>query len=237
MSIITIRCRLVAGVKQQIDKKSIKNFSAEDRALLQKLLDDKSQTDRDNPKEKEKEKEKEKIFLAQSSEDVRQHLWQLFLISSALIDELLDRLSQHKDFQIWQQQGNLPDDVLKTCWQELKSSPSYDEKLPSRFFSSIQSTVKIIYASWLSVHRQKQRRLEGLNRLIKIVYSDEDLLDMCQCQFDRLQENAELMLSEIDKEIANSTKSLSRINLLFTKQPELPAEDIIGSIPIVRQVQ
>jgi hypothetical protein len=224
MSIITIRCRLVAGVKQQIDKKSIKNFSAEDQILLQKLLDDKAQLDQDNPKEKEKEK----IFLAQSSEDVRQHLWQLFLISSALIDELLDRLSQHKDFQIWQQQGNLPDDVLKTCWQELKSSPSYDEKLPSRFFSSIQSNVKIIYASWLSVHRQKQRRLEGLNRLIKIVYSDEDLLDMCQCQFDRLQENAELMLSEIDKEIANSTKSPSRINLLFTKQPELPEEDIIG---------
>jgi hypothetical protein len=53
MSIITIRCRLVAGVKQQIDKKSIKNFSAEDRVLLQKLLDDKSHADRDNPKDKE----------------------------------------------------------------------------------------------------------------------------------------------------------------------------------------
>jgi hypothetical protein len=111
MSIITIRCRLVAGVKQQIDKKSLKNFNAEDRALLQKLLDDKFQADRNNPKDKEK------IFLAQSGEDVRQNLWQLFLISSALIDELLDRLSQHENFQVWQQQGELPDDVLKTCWQ------------------------------------------------------------------------------------------------------------------------
>ena len=117
MSIITIRCRLVAGVKQQIDKKSIKNFSKEDRILLQKLLDDKSHADRENPKDKEK------IFLAQSSEDVRQNLWQLFLISSGLIDELLDRLSQHPNFQTWQQQGNLPDDELKACWLDLKSSP------------------------------------------------------------------------------------------------------------------
>ncbi len=36
------------------------------------------------------------------------------------------------------------------------------------------------------------------------------------------------MLSEIDKEIANSEKALSRINLLFTKHAELPEEDIIG---------
>jgi hypothetical protein len=226
MSIITIRCRLVAGVKQQIDKKSIKNFSAEDRVLLQKLLDDKSQTDRDKPKEKDKEKEK--IFLAQSSEDVRQHLWQLFLISSALIDELLDRLSQHPNFQTWLQQGNLPDDDLKACWLGLKTSPLYDEKLPGRFFSSVQSMVKTTYASWLALHQQKQRRLNGLNRLTKIVYSDETLLEMCDVSFAQLQANAESMLSKIDKEIANSEKLLSRINLLFTKHGELPEEDIIG---------
>jgi hypothetical protein len=224
MSIITIRCRLVAGVKQQIDKKSIKNFSVEDRVLLQKLLDDKAQTDRDKPKDKGKEK----IFLAQSSEDVRQHLWQLFLISSGLIDELLDRLSQHLNFQTWRQQGNLPDDELKACWLELKTSPLYDEKLPGRFFSSVQSMVKTIYASWLALHQQKQRRLNGLNRLTEIVYSDEALLEMCDLTFEQLQANAESMLAEIDKEIANSEKSLSRINLLFKKHTELPEEDIIG---------
>jgi hypothetical protein len=223
MSIITIRCRLVAGVKQQIDEKSIKNFSAEDRVLLQKLLDDKAQTDRDKPKEKDKEK----IFLAQSSEDVRQHLWQLFLISSGLIDELLDRLSQHPNFQTWLQQGNLPDDDLKACWLGLKTSPLYDEKLPGRFFSSVQSMVKTTYASWLALHQQKQRRLNGLNRLTKIVYSDETLLEMCDVSFAQLQANAESMLAEIDKEIDNSEKLLSRINLLFTKHGELPEEDII----------
>jgi hypothetical protein len=222
MSIITIRCRLVAGVKQQIDQKSLKNFSEEDRVLLQKLLDDQSQTDRD------KSKNKEKIFLAQSSEDVRQTLWQLFLISSGLIDELLDRLSQHPNFQTWQQQGSLPDDELKACWLELKSSPSYDEKLPGRFFSSVQSMVKTIYASWLAVNQQKQRRLNGLNKLTEIVYSDQALIEMCDLTFAQLQANAESMLSEIDKEIANSEKSLSRINLLFKKYTEIPEEDIIS---------
>jgi hypothetical protein len=220
MSIITVRCRLVAGIKQQVDKKSIKNFSEEDRVLLQKLLDDRSQTDRDKPKNKEK------IFLAQSSEDVRQHLWQLFLISSALIDELLDRLSQHPNFQTWLQQGNLPDDELKACWLELKSSTSYDEKLPGRFFSSVQSMVKTIYASWLAVNQQKQRRLNGLNRLTEIVYSDEALFEMCDLTFAQLQANAESTLSEIDREIANSEKSLSRINLLFQKHTEIPEEEI-----------
>ena len=222
MSIITVRCRLVAGIKQQVDKKSIKNFSEEDRVLLQKLLDDQFEIDRDKPKNKEK------IFLAQSSEDVRQNRWQLFLISSALIDELLDRLSQHPNFQTWQQQGNLPDDELKACWLELKSSPSYDEKLPGRFFSSVQSMVKTIYASWLAVNQQKQRRINGLSRLTEIVYSDEALLEICDLTFAQLQANAESMLSEIDKEIASSEKLLSRINLLFKKHAELPEEDIIG---------
>ena len=222
MSIITIRCRLVAGVKQQIGKKSIENFGKEDRALVQKLLDGKSQTDQDNPKDKEK------IFLAQSSEDVRKHLWQLFLTNSVLTDELLDRLSQHPNFQTWQQQGNLPDDELKACWLELKASPLYDAKLPGRFFSSVQSMVKTIYAGWLAVHQQKQRRLNGLNRLTEMVYSDEALLEMCDLTFVQLQEKAESMLSEIDKEIANSEKSLSIINLLFEKYTEIPVEDIIS---------
>jgi hypothetical protein len=200
----------------------LERFSAEDRVLLQKLLDDKSHADRDNPKDKEK------IFLAQSSEDVRQNLWQLFLTSSALIDELLDRLSQHPNFQTWLQQGNLPDDELEACWLELKASPLYDEKLPGRFFSSVQSMVKTTYASWLALHQQKQLTINGLKRLTEIVYSDEALLEMCDLTFAQLQANAELMLAEIDKEIANSEKPLSRINLLFNKHTELPEQDIIS---------
>lgn len=222
MSIITIRCRLVAGIKQQIDKKSIKNFNEEDRALLQKLLDDSQRAKRDNPKNKEK------IFLVRSSEHVRQHLWQLFLTSSALTDELLDRLSTHKNFQTWRQQGKLPTDELKACWLDLKNSPIYDEKLPGRFFSSVHSMVNTIYASWLSLNQKKQRRLDGLKRLTELVYSDEDLLEMCDCQFEQLQAKAESILAEIDKEISDSEKSRSRINLLFQKYPELPDVDILG---------
>ncbi|WP_373546564.1 type V CRISPR-associated protein Cas12k [Chamaesiphon sp.] len=223
MSIITVRCRLVAGVKQQINKKSIENSSAEEQILLQNLLDENKDED---AKVKAKIKKNTFITLAESSEDVRQQLWHFFLTSSSLTDKLLDRLSQHPNFQTWLQQGNLPDDELKACWLELKTSPLYDEKLPGRFFSSVQSMVKIIYASWLALHQQKQRRFDGLNRLTEIVYSDEALLEMCDLTFAQLQENAESMLSEIDKEIANSEKLLSRINLLFTKHAELPEEDI-----------
>ncbi len=222
MSIITIRCRLVAGIKHQIDKKSIENFSGEERDLLQKLLDDRNQVNIDNPKNKEK------IFLAKSSEHVRQHLWQLFLISSALIDELLDRLSKHPNFEIWRQQGELPADELKACWQDLKNSPIYDEKLPGLFFYSVHSTVQTIYASWLALNRKKQRRIEGLKRLTDIVYSDEDLLEICDCQFEQLQAKAESILTDIDKEIAGSDKSLTRINLLFQKYAELPEADILS---------
>jgi SH3-like domain-containing protein len=83
MSIITIRCRLVAGFKQQINKKSIKNFSAEDQILLQNLLNEKIQVELDENKDKEakvKAKIKKTTFitLAKSSEDVRQQLWHFF---------------------------------------------------------------------------------------------------------------------------------------------------------------
>ncbi|WP_310484160.1 hypothetical protein [Chamaesiphon sp. VAR_48_metabat_403] len=149
MSIITIRCRLVAGVKKKIIGKSIKNFSAEEQVLLQNLLNEKIQVELDENKDKDakvKAKIKKNTFitLAESSEDVRKQLWHFFLTSSSLTDELLDRLSQHPNFKTWLQQGNLPDDELKACWLELKTSPLYDEKLPGRFFSSVQSMVKTI---------------------------------------------------------------------------------------------
>jgi hypothetical protein len=222
MSIITVRCRLVAGIKQQINKKSIKNFSDEERALLQKPLDDNIQANLENPKNKEK------IFLAKSSEHVRQNLWQLFLTSSALIDELFDRLSKHENFRTWRQQGELPDDELESCWLDLKNSPIYDKNMPAKFFYSVRSMVENIYASWLALNQTKQLRLDGLNRLTEIVYSDEDLLEMCDCQFEQLQAKAESILAEIDKKISDSEKSRSRINLLFKKYPELPEVDLLG---------
>lgn len=88
--------------------------------------------------------------------------------------------------------------------------------------------VKTTYVSWLALHQQKQRRLDGLNRLTEIVHSDETLLEMCDLTFVQLQANAASMLSKIDKESVNSEKSLSRINILFRKYTELPVEDTIS---------
>ena len=88
--------------------------------------------------------------------------------------------------------------------------------------------VQTIYASWLALNRKKQRRFEGLKRLNDIVYSDEDLLEICDCQFEQLQTNAESILTDIDKEIAGSDKSLTRINLLFQKYTKLPEADILS---------
>ena len=223
MSIITIRCRLVDGVKQKIDNKSIKNFSGRERALLQKLLDNRDRPDAENPENKQ-----EDIFLFESNKRVRQHLWQLFLTHSALIDELLDRLSKHSNFETWRQQGKLPADELKECWLDLKNSPTYDRKLPGRFFSSIHSMVETIYASWLTLNRTKQLRLDGLQRLTEIVHSDEDLLEMCDCQFERLQAEAESIIAQIDREIADSDRARSRINILFQKYTELADVDTLS---------
>ena len=233
MSIITVRCRLVAGVKQKIIGKSIKNFSAEEQILLQSLLDEKIQFELDENKDKDakvKAKIKKNTFitLAESSEDVRQQLWHFFLTSSAMTDELLDRLSKHDSFQTWRQQGKLPDDELKACWLDLKNSPIYDRKLPGRFFSSVHSMVGNIYKSWLALNQAKQLQLDGLKRLVKIAYSDEVLLEMCDCQFEQLQAKAESILALIDREISESEESPSRIKLLFKKYPELPEADILS---------
>ena len=229
MSIITIRCRLVAGVKQQINEKSIKHFSAEEQILLQDLLDEKIQVELDENKDKDaKIKKNTFITLAKSSEDVRQQLWHFFLTSSAMTDELLDRLSKHDNFKNWRQQGKLPDDELKACWLELKDSPIYVKKLPGRFFSSVHSMVENIYKSWLALNQAKQLQLDGLKGLVKIAYSDEVLLEMCDCQFEQLQAKAESILALIDREISDSEASPSRIKLLFKKYPELPEADILS---------
>ena len=145
-----------------------------------------------------------------------------------MTDELLDRLSKHNNFQTWRQHCQLPDEELKACWLELKDSPIYAKKLPGRFFSSVQSMVKNIYASWLALNQAKQLQLDGLKGLVKIAYSDEVLLEMCDCQFEQLQAKAESILALIDREISDSEASPSRIKLLFKKYPELPEADILS---------
>ncbi|MEH2041860.1 hypothetical protein [Nostoc sp.] len=67
-----------------------------------------------------------------ASESVRQELWTLMAnLNTPLINELLEQLGKHPDFENWRQKGKLPTTVVSQLCQSLKTDPRFAGQ-PSR---------------------------------------------------------------------------------------------------------
>ncbi len=96
-----------------------------------------------------------------ASEPARQQLWQLMAESNTpLINELLQQVGQHPDFEQWRHKGKLPAAVVSQLCQPLKTDSRFALQ-PSRFLTSAIHVVEYIYKSWLAVQKRLQQRLEG----------------------------------------------------------------------------
>src|SRR4028119_1988101 len=84
-------------------------------------------------------------------EETLQHLWGLMeKKNTPLINELLEQLGKHPDFETWLQKGKLPTEVVKTLCNSLKTHPCFAGQ-PGRFYSSAIALVDYIYNSWLAL--------------------------------------------------------------------------------------
>ncbi len=61
-----------------------------------------------------------------ASESTRQQLWTLMAeLNTPLINELLQQLSKHPDFEKWRQNGKFPSTVVSQLCQPLKTDPQF----------------------------------------------------------------------------------------------------------------
>ncbi|MEH1850306.1 MAG: type V CRISPR-associated protein Cas12k [Nostoc sp.] len=130
-----------------------------------------------------------------ASESTRQKLWKLMAeLNTPLINELLQQLSKHQDFEKWRQNGKLPSTVVSQLCQPLKTDPSFTGQ-PSRFYLSAIHVVDYIYKSWLAIQKRLQQHLDGKIRWLEMLNSDTELVEMSDCSLEVIRTKAAEILA------------------------------------------
>ncbi|BAY69240.1 type V CRISPR-associated protein Cas12k [Anabaena sp. FACHB-709] len=130
-----------------------------------------------------------------ASESTRQKLWKLMAESNTpLINELLQQLSKHPDFEKWRRNGKLPSTVVSQLCQPLKTDPSFTGQ-PSRFYISAIHIVDYIYKSWLTIQKRLQQQLDGKLRWIEMFNSDVELVEISGFSLEAIRTKASEILA------------------------------------------
>jgi len=92
-----------------------------------------------------------------ASAATRQALWSLMAErNTPLINEILEQMSQHSDFETWRQKGKHPTAVVSQLCQPLKTDARFTGQ-PSRLYTSAVHMADYIYKSWLKIQQHLQR--------------------------------------------------------------------------------
>ena len=131
-----------------------------------------------------------------ATEETRRSLWLLMAEKNTpFIYELLNRVSQHADFETWQRSGSPDSDVLKKLWESYKDE--FPPKAqPGRFYTSAKLTVQYTYESWLASQKKLRLRLDGKQRWLKMLKSDAELVELSECSLDEIQVRATEILAQ-----------------------------------------
>jgi len=131
-----------------------------------------------------------------ATEETRRSLWLLMAEKNTpFIYELINRVSQHADFETWQQSGRLNIDALKQLWESYKDEfPPKSQ--PGRFYTSAKLTVQYMYEAWLALQMKLRLRLNGKQRWVKMLKSDAELVELSECSLDEIQVKANEILAK-----------------------------------------
>jgi hypothetical protein len=118
------------------------------------------------------------------------HLWRLMAEKNTpLINQLLEQLGQHPNFETWLQKGEVPEDTIKTICNSLKTQERFADQ-PGRFYTSAVTLVKEAYKSWFALQQQQQRQIKGKERWLKMLKSDIELQQESQCNLNVIRAKA-----------------------------------------------
>ncbi|HEY9699016.1 MAG TPA: type V CRISPR-associated protein Cas12k [Trichocoleus sp.] len=137
-----------------------------------------------------------------ASEKIRRQLWDLMADrNTPLVNELLKRVSQHRDFETWQRIGTVPDKPVRELCEPFKTQPEFEGQ-PGRFYTSASLMVTYTYKSWLALQRKRRQRLDGKQRWLNTVKSDAELVQISGCNIQAIRDRAREILEQLNAQIA-----------------------------------
>ncbi len=132
-----------------------------------------------------------------ASEATRQYFWSLMAgRNTPLINEILEQMSQHSDFEAWRQRGKHPTAVVSQLCQPLKTDARFTGQ-PARLYSSAVHMADYIYKSWLKIQQHLQRRVDGKLRWLDMLKSDEALVQESGIELASIQDRAAALLAQL----------------------------------------
>ncbi|MDZ8189690.1 MAG: type V CRISPR-associated protein Cas12k [Nostoc sp. ChiSLP02] len=142
-----------------------------------------------------------------SDENSLRLLWKLMAEKNTpLINELLEQLAKHPDFDTWLEKTEVPEKTIKRICSSLKTQERFAEQ-PGRFYTSAEALVKEVYKSWFALQKRRQRQIEGKERWLKMLKSDMELQQESQCSLDVIRAKAtEILTSFVAKFTPNKNK-------------------------------
>ncbi|AFZ20479.1 type V CRISPR-associated protein Cas12k [Allocoleopsis franciscana] len=124
----------------------------------------------------------------------RHQIWTLMAErNTPLINELLEQIGQHPDFETWRQKRKIPAGIIKQLCEPLRTDSRFIGQ-PGRFYASASALVDYIYKSWLKVQQRLQRKLEGQMRWLGMLKSDEELVNQSGCTLEVIRTKASEIL-------------------------------------------
>ncbi|WP_445626711.1 type V CRISPR-associated protein Cas12k [Nostoc sp. DSM 114167] len=137
--------------------------------------------------------------------------WELMVEKNTpLINELLEQLGKHPNFEIWLQKGEIPKDTIETTCDSLKKRERFADQ-PGRFYTSAVTLVKEIYKSWFALQKRRQRQIEGKERWLKMLKSDMELQQESQCSLDVIRVKSTEILTSFVAKFTQDKKKQSKI--------------------------
>ncbi|HLP89840.1 MAG TPA: type V CRISPR-associated protein Cas12k [Nostocaceae cyanobacterium] len=147
-----------------------------------------------------------------AEENTLQQLWELMAEKNTpLINELLAQVGKHPEFETWLENGKIPAEVLKTLGNSLKTQECFAGQ-PGRFYTSALALVDYLYKSWFALQKRRKYQIEGKQRWLKILKSDQELEKENQCSLDIIRTKATELLSKFkpQSEQNNNQKKVKR---------------------------
>lgn len=145
-----------------------------------------------------------------ASEETLRHLWELMAQKNTLlVNELLEQLGKHPDFQTWLEKGELPASTIKNICNSLKNEPQFSGQ-PGRFYTSAISLVDYTYKSWLALQKRRQRKIEGKERWLQILKTDPELEQASNSSLETIRDKAGEILNKISAQLPETPNQKSK---------------------------
>jgi small-conductance mechanosensitive channel len=137
--------------------------------------------------------------------ETRRYLWELMVErNTTLINELLQQIAQHPDFETFRQKGKISSKIVSELCKPLKNDLRFTGQ-PVRFYVSAEHVADYTIKSWLAIQRRLQQKLDRRRRWLEVLKSDDELLQNSGYDLSGLREKAAEILTQIQNSQTEST--------------------------------